>query len=120
MFFNDILVYNKSLEEHVNHLQTVLQVLLANTIFAKLSKCSFGRTSIDYLGHIVSREAVQVDPKKIAAIIDWPTPKTVKHMRGILGLTGYYRKFVRHYAQVTYPLTDLLKKNQFHWNEEAQ
>lgn len=120
VFFDDILVYSKTLEEHVGHLQAVLNVLVENVFFAKLSKCSFCQTSIDYLGHVVSKEGVAVDQQKIKAMVEWPRPTTIKQLRGFLGLTGYYRKFVRHYAQVAYPLTDLLKKNQFQWSQVAQ
>lgn len=72
------------------------------------------------MGHIVSDEGIKVDPKKIMAVTEWPSPKSITSLRGFLGLTGYYRRFVRNYAQIVAPLTMLLKKDAFKWNEEAE
>jgi hypothetical protein len=84
----------------------VLQLLKEQQLYAKPSKCFFGVKEVEYLGHIVSHEGVKVDPNKIKAMMDWSIPKTLKNLRGFLGLTGYYRKFVRHYGRITAPLTD--------------
>lgn len=102
VFLDDILVFNKTLEEHEKHLELVLQVLKENCFFAKMSKCSFGRTSIEYLGHVVSAAGVHVDQSKIQAILDWLIPNNVKQLCGFLGFTGYYRKFVKGYAEVAH------------------
>jgi hypothetical protein len=118
VFFDDILIYSKSWEDHVRHVDKVLQLLKEQQLYAKPSKCFFGVKEVEYLGHIVSHEGVKVDPNKIKAMMDWPIPKTLKNLRGFLGLTGYYRKFVRHYGRIATPLMTLTKKDAFSWTPE--
>jgi hypothetical protein len=97
----------------------VLQLLKEKQLYAKPSKCFFGVKEVEYLGHIVSHEGVKVEPNNIKAIMDWSIRKTFKNLRGFLGLTGYYRKFVRHYGRIETPLTTLTNKDAFSWNPEA-
>lgn len=73
-------------------------------------KCSCGRLSIEYLGHVISHEGFSMDPSKISSVLEWYVPKNVKGVRGFLGLTGYYRKFIRDCGKITRPLNDLTKK----------
>jgi Reverse transcriptase (RNA-dependent DNA polymerase)/RNase H-like domain found in reverse transcriptase len=119
VFFDDILVYNTSLLTHKEHLSLVFQKLLENQLSAKRSKCEFRVTQIDYLGHLITSEGVGTDPHKVQAMKEWPEPKLVKELRGFLGLTGYYRKFIKNYGLTSRPLTNLLKKNAFNWTSEA-
>ncbi|KAH9667504.1 hypothetical protein KPL70_021062 [Citrus sinensis] len=119
VFFDDILVYSASLAEHVHHLEQVMSCLYTSQFYVKFSKCLFCQESIDYLGHIVSARGVHADPQKITAMVDWPLPKSVKRLRGFLGLTGYYRRFIQGYATIAAPLTELLCKEAFHWNLAA-
>jgi hypothetical protein len=112
VFFYDILVYNANINDHLSHLKTTLEVLRAHQLFAKKCKCRFGCSEIDYLGHLISAERVKANRKKLklSAMVEWPKPKSLKALRGFLGLIGYYRKFVRGYGSIAAPLTNLLKK----------
>ena len=91
MFFNDILVFIQSLEQHANHLRTTFQLLQQHQFYAKASKCLFGQLEVVFLGHTVSTVGVGVNPKKVQAMMEWPLPTNVKELQGFLGLTGYYR-----------------------------
>lgn len=92
VFVDDILVYSTNEQEHLQHLETVLRILRQHHLLAKASKCSFMLVEIEYLGHLISTECVRTGPQKVAAMLQWPQPATVKSLRGFLGLTGYYRK----------------------------
>lgn len=120
VFFDDILVYSDSFTAHLDHLRCILQLLSENHYYAKLSKCVFGVQSISYLGHIITGTGVFPDLEKVKAIQDWPVPLTLTALRGFLGLTSFYRRFIRNYAAVAAPLTDLLKVITYQWNEQAQ
>jgi hypothetical protein len=115
-FFYDILVYSRSLDEHLMHLVQVLQLLAQEKWQVKLSKCSFA-----YLGHVIFTTGVSTDPKKIIAIQSWPTPENLKQLRSFLGLLGHYRKFVKSFGSICKPLTELLKKHTlFIWTTSHQ
>nr|KAJ0193529.1 hypothetical protein LSAT_V11C800408980 [Lactuca sativa] len=120
IFFDDILVYSATWQDHLHDLATVLRILEYNQFVVNQKKCSFGQQSIEYLGHIIDGKGVSMDPTKVDAVVEWPVPKQLKGLRGFLGLTGYYRKFVRNYGSIARPLTDLTKKDAFKWNSEAQ
>lgn len=108
------------LEEHEKHLKLVLQVLRKHQLFIRRKKCEIASSKVEYLGHIVTGEGVATNSKKIEAMLEWPKPTSVKALRGFLGLTGYYRRFVRGYVIIAKPLTQLLKKGAFNWNDEAE
>lgn len=100
-------------------MELVLTCLQHNCFYVKLSKCLFCQESIEYLGHIVSSKGVHADPDKLAAMEKWPIPVSVKQLRGLLGLIGYYRHFIANYATIAAPLTYLLRRDSFCWSEEA-
>jgi hypothetical protein len=118
VFFDDILIYSKSMEQHMDHLKIVLQILQQHSLYLKLAKCTFAVPEVEYLGHVISGAGVATKPQNIKAILEWPVPKTISKLRGFLGLTGYYRRFVKGYGKICRPLHDLLKKKSFHWTPD--
>ncbi|KAK9010290.1 hypothetical protein V6N11_036801 [Hibiscus sabdariffa] len=121
VFIDDILVYSRTEEDHDRHLRLVLQTLLENQLYAKLSKCEFWIREVVFLGHVVSSEGIQVDPKKVEAVVNWKQPKLVTEIRSFLGLAGYYRSFVSGFSKVASPLTKLLQKGvKYEWSDARQ
>ena len=119
-FFDDILVYSSSFADHIGHLESVLDTLSSNRFYVKLSKCFFCQGQIEYLGYIVTAAGVQADPQKLEAMVHWPVPSNLKQLRGFLGLTGYYRRFIAGFASIVAPLTDLLRRDAFLWGPKAE
>jgi hypothetical protein len=119
IFFDGILLYRKYLEEHVQHVHKVLQILEEQQFYENPSKCVFGVQEGEYLGHIISHEGVKVDPNKIKAMRECPIPKTLKKIKVLLRLAGYYHNFFNNYGQIQALLTTLLKKESFSWIQEA-
>lgn len=122
VFFDDILIYSPSWQSHVEHLDAVLNILATNSFTVNLKKGQFGKRRVEYLGHIISADGVAMDPSKVAAVLRWPVPKSIKAVRGFLGLTGYYRRFIRNYGKIAQPLTTLFKNKSvsiFCWTREV-
>jgi hypothetical protein len=107
VFIDDILIYSKNREEHEEHLRLVLQVLREHQLYIKFSKCDFFQKQVHYLGHVISKEGVAVDPDKIKSIMEWPSPKDVSDIRSFVGLTRYYRRFIREFSKIGFPITAL-------------
>jgi hypothetical protein len=120
VFFDDILIYSRTWAEYLAHLEEVLGIMQAQSLYAKESKCVFGMRELLYLGHIISEHGVQVHQEMIRAILDWPTPKKFTELKGFFGLCSYYRQFVRGFSQLGAPFADLTKKGAFQWTDESQ
>ena len=119
VFLDDILIFSKTEEDHARHIEEVLKVLRKHQLYAKESKCEFFKQKMAFLGYLVTKDGITMDPDKVKAIVDWPNPlKTVKDVRSFLGLAGYYRRFVKGFSKIAAPLTELLKKDvNFKWTE---
>jgi hypothetical protein len=119
VFFDDILNYNMSWSEHLQHVRLVFSVLQAHKLFMKRSMCSFGCIKVSYLGHVISAVGVSMDLRKVRAMLDWPVSESVRAVRAFLGLAGYYHRFIRDYGRIAAPLTKLTRKGGFCWDEAA-
>lgn len=113
VMFDDILVYAADMQQHMEHLEVVLRLQRNNSLSANRFKCSFEGRKVEYLGHIITSVGVSTDLEKVEAVREWPLPHSVKQLRDFLGLTDYYRKFIKYYGVINKPLTELLKNDSF-------
>ncbi len=121
VYLDDILIFSSSLQEHVQHVRRVLQRLLENGLFVKAEKCAFHAQSVPFLGFIVSPEGVRMDPDRVKAVVDWPTPDSRKALLRFLGFANFYRRFIRNFSQLAAPLTALTStKMTFRWSNAAE
>jgi len=117
VFVDDLNVHNETWNDHIRHLDAVLSKLREVNLKLNPSKCSFAAKTITFLGHVVSKEGIRPDPGKIEAVLQFPTPKNVPSVRSFLGLTSYYRKYIRGYSNLVGPLFELTKKDvAFVWD----
>nr|GEV71532.1 putative reverse transcriptase domain-containing protein [Tanacetum cinerariifolium] len=121
VFIDDILVYSKDEEEHEKHLKIILELLKKERLHAKFSKCDSWLDSIQFLGHVIDRSGVHVDPAKVKAIKSWAVPTTSTEVRHFLRLAGYYRRFIEGFSLISKPLTKLTQKNKkYEWGKEEK
>ncbi|XP_071924797.1 uncharacterized protein [Coffea arabica] len=121
VFIDDILVYSRSREEHEQHLRIVLQTLREHQLFAKFSKCEFWLEEVGFLGHIISKDGLAVDPAKVEAVAKWKQPENPTEVRSFLGLAGYYRRFIKNFSRIAGPLTNLTKKQgKYIWDVKCE
>ncbi|GKC44894.1 hypothetical protein Tco_1062616 [Tanacetum coccineum] len=121
VFIDDILIYSKTREEHVEHLRLVLELLKKEKLYAKFSKCEFWLREVQFLGHVINGNGIHVDPSKIEAVKNWKAPRTPTKVRSFLGLAGYYRRFIENFSKIAKSLTILTQKcKTFDWGEEQE
>ncbi|MCO5557030.1 hypothetical protein L7F22_010585 [Adiantum nelumboides] len=122
VFLDEILIYSSTEEDHLEHLKKVFDLLRVHNLYAKENKCDFIKTEIQYLGHVLSPQGVQMDISKVNAIVHWPHPTNLEELQTFLGLAGFYNKYICDYAKIALPMIDQLKGKgkTFTWGEEQQ
>ena len=127
IYLDDIIIFSKTPEEHIEQLRKVFEKLDEVGLRLKPSKCEFFKDRLEYLGHIVSKDGIETNPKKIMAIVKWPRPKNITQVQRFLGFCNYYRKFIKNYAQIAKPLYLLItcdnakkKTNEVEWTDTCE
>jgi hypothetical protein len=121
VFIDDILIYSQSEEEHADHLRMVLQRLREHQLYAKLCKCEFWISKVLFLGHIINKEGLAMDPKKVADIRNWKAPTYARGIKSFIGMAGYYRRFIEGFSKIVKPMTAFLgNKVEFKWTQKCQ
>jgi hypothetical protein len=122
-YLDDILIYSEDPAQHEDHVRKVLERLREYGLYCKAEKCEFSVKKVGFLGFVVSPDGIEMEADRIATIEDWPTPKSVKDVQVLMGFTNFYRRFVKKYAKVTAPISDLLKKEasgKWEWTQHAE
>ena len=123
IYLDDFLVYSDNLKEHKKHVRQVMQRLREAGLYLKQSKCEFHKEEVEFLGFIVGKDGIRMDPEKVKSITSWPVPKSIHDVRMFLGLANFYRRFIKGFSKVALPITKLLRKesvSHFRWTTEAQ
>jgi hypothetical protein len=116
VYLDDILLFSKNEEEHFKHLKMVLRRLQQEKMLVNLNKCSFMKTKLVYLGFIIYSNELKMDPEKVRAIRDWPSPRSVFEVRSFHGLASFYLKFIRNFSSICAPILDTIKKEHRYFN----
>lgn len=107
VYLDDILIFSPDLKTHVQQVRQVLQRILQHGLYVKADKCEFHQPSVSFLGFIIAKDQLQMDPEKVKAVVDWPIPPDRKQLQRFLGFANFYRKFIRNYSSVAAPLHTL-------------
>ena len=119
VYFDDILVYSKNLDEHINNLYCVLDVLKKEKLYANLKSCAFCMDKVVVFGYVVSAKRIEVDKEKVKANKEWPTPKSITEVRSFYGLASFYHRFVKNFNTLVASLIEIVKKSMgFKWDSE--
>jgi len=119
VYLDDILVYSENPDEHLRHLRLALDKLRLYKLYAKLSKCQFAETTVDYLGHVISADGFSMENEKVNAMRTWTTPQSKKDVQSFLGMVNFHRRFIRDMAEIAVPLTRLTGNIDFEWSADA-
>jgi hypothetical protein len=121
VFIDDILINSKNEEDHEDHLRLVLQKLQEHRLYAKLSKCEFWLKQVAFLGHVILKGGISVDPSKAKDVLSWNAPTSVSDIQSFLGLAGYYLRFIKGFLKISKPMTELLEKDKkFEWTPSCE
>jgi hypothetical protein len=121
VYLNDIIIYSHTFEEHLKHLEKVLNRIRRVNFCLKAEKCYFGANKLQFLGHVVSEDGVKPDPEKVEKIRDYLVSRNMRELRGVLGLFSYYRHFIENFSKIAVPLNELLKKEvEYNWTNKQQ
>ncbi|GKD98784.1 putative reverse transcriptase domain-containing protein, partial [Tanacetum coccineum] len=121
VFIDDILIYSRDEKEHEEHLKAILELLKKKKLYTKFSKCEFWVSKVQFLGHVIDSRGIHVDPAKIESIKDWASHKTPTEIRQVLGLAGYYRRFIEGFSKIAKSITKLTQKGiKFDWGEKEE
>ncbi|XP_057985307.1 uncharacterized protein LOC131170265 [Hevea brasiliensis] len=121
VYFDDILIYSRSFEDHLKHLRAIFEVLRQEKLYANIKKCTFCHDQVTFLGFVATKHGVEVDKEKVQAIQEWPVPTIIAEVRSFHGLASFYKRFVKNFSTIMTPITECLKKEkEFNWSEAAQ
>ncbi len=122
VYIDDILIYSRSLREHVQHVRAVLRRLIDHQLYAKAEKCEFHQESVSFLGYVISSGGVAMEDQKVHTVVNWPQPTNLKELQRFLGFANFYRRFIRNFSSIAAPLTSMTKRSsqRLTWSPTAR